>query len=432
MKQFIFGLLSRFDISHKIQVTALWSMLESFSNPFFTLILIPILTYSLGLETYGVYVIVVAFLSLFSFTSLGMNTTITYYLAKNFQNSDLNYAAEKIGVAILIALLGTMTFSILFALGYFFYMPELNKSYPHLTNYNFIVFTTLILLVTTQIDAVMSAALKGLQVFEVSSKLEFLVRLVGFLVLSVVAITFKNITIIVLCVLLLSMFNLFLRYIKLAKLVNFNLKNIKLNKASSIELINFGKWMTLQNVSGAIFGSLDKIVLGYFTNATLVGVYNILVSVTQLSHYFLANAFTFISPKIAASNANLKILKKKYFQSLVFSGSVTIFILIVSLILFPLIASYFGLISVGKVYVILLVSYGVLAMCVPAYYFALGFGKVKLLSNINTISALMGILAINLLVSKYGMLGAAISRFIYTLFVTITFLIPTLVFSKIK
>lgn len=431
-KQFIFSPLSRFGISQKLQATALWSMLESFSNPFFTLLLIPIFTRNLGLESYGVYVIVIAFLSLSSFCSLGMSTSITYYLAVNNQNSDLNSRAERIGAALLISLLGTAFFLLTILLSYFFFMQEINKLFPQLLNYKTIILVTLALLISTQLDVVMSAALKGLRFFEASSKLEFFIRLFSFFMLSIVAIISKSLIMVIHCLLLLSLLNLTLRYSKLAKLINFSLTQVKLNKESTVELLHFGKWMTLQNISGAIFGSLDKLVLVYFTNATIVGTYNILISVTQLSHYFLANASSFISPKIAASQASMSALKQKYIQSLVISILITIFIAIISIAIYPLISSYFGLSSVRKEYFILLAGYGILATCVPPYYFALGFGKVKLLSNINALSALVGIFCIFLLVEKYGMLGAAVSRLIYTIFVTVTFLIPALIFKKYK
>lgn len=417
-------------MNHQLQVTALWSMLESFSNPFFTLILIPIFIYSLGLDKYGLYVMIIAFLSLFSFTSLGMSTAITYYLALNHQNSDINYISKKIGTSIAITLLGTVVSSLIILFFYSVYSPELYKIYPQLFTYQYIVLIILILLITTQFDVVMSAALKGLRVFEESSKLEFFIRLFNFLVLSIVTITLKNLLMVIFFALLLSIFNLYFRYKKLAKLVNFNFKQITLNKTSALELIHFGKWMTLQNISGAIFGSLDKIVLGYYNGSALVGTYNILVSVTQLSHYFLANTSSFISPKIAASKASMIELRKKYSQSLTISACITIFIVLILAAVYPLMASYFGLNSVRNEYFILLISYGVLAMCIPPYYFALGFGKVKLLSNINTLSAVVGVLAIFILVHKYEMLGAVISRVIYTSFVTITFLIPALIFKK--
>ena len=114
--QIIFEPLFRLGFSHKIQATALWSLLESFSSPFFSILLLPIFTHNLGLENYGLYVMVMALVSFFSFTGLGMNTSITYYLAVNYQTSNSKQIAQRLTSALLITLIGTVFFSCLFLL----------------------------------------------------------------------------------------------------------------------------------------------------------------------------------------------------------------------------------------------------------------------------------------------------------------------------
>lgn len=430
LMQLLFKPLLRFGINPSIQATAMWSMLESFSSPLFSLILIPILTHSLGLEKYGLYVMVMAFVGLLSFTGLGMNTAITYYLAVNHQTSNVKNIAERLGTAISITLLGTVTFSIIVLLAFNLFQTTLQAFYPQLIKQQFLIYGALLLLIFTQCDTVISAALKGLQQFKASSKLEFLIRFIGFITLVLVATKLKNVTAIIIFAVIIAFLSVLLRYNTLRKVVDLHLSDIKLNRLYANELFHFGKWMTLQNISGAIFGSLDKIMLGFFFSTTVVGTYNIIISITQLSHYVLASACSFILPKISASTANVKIFKKIYYKSLVVSALLTFSMMFVLTILFPFIKSHFNLGNIESEYFILLISYGVLAMCVPPYFFALGFGKVKLLSNINTISAVVGIVAIMSLIDKYQILGAALSRVTYTLAVTLTFFIPPLLFKK--
>ena len=431
LMQLLFKPLSRFGINPSIQATAMWSMLESFSSPLFSLILIPILTHNLGLEKYGVYVMVMAFVGLFSFTGLGMNTSITYYLAVNHQTPNTKNIAERLGTALSITLISTITFSLIFLLAFTLFAPALQKMYPQLITQQPLVYAALFLLIFTQCDMVISAALKGLQHFKTSSKLEFLIRLIGFIIVALVAIMLKNVVAIVLSAVIIAFLSVLSRYISISKVADLHLSDIKLNKQYAGEFFHFGKWMTLQNISGAIFGSLDKIMLGLFFNTTVVGTYNIIVSITQLSHYVLASACSFILPKISASAASIKTLQKVYYKSLVISALVTLLMIFILTMLYPFIKGHFNLGDIKSEYFILLISYGVLAMGVPPYYFALGLGKVKLLSNINTISAVVGIVAIMSLINNYEILGAALSRVAYTLAVTLTFFVPPLLF-KIK
>jgi O-antigen/teichoic acid export membrane protein len=187
--------------------------------------------------------------------------------------------------------------------------------------------------------------------------------------------------------------------------------------------------MTLQNLSGAIFGSLDKILLGLLFNTNVVGMYSIMISVTQLGHYVFASASSFIMPKISSCSTK-KTMQVFYTKALVVSAMVTFATLFILTMLYPLVHDRFNLGNVKIEYFTLLISYGVLTMCVTPYNFALGFGKVKLLSYINSIAALIGIFTMMCLINDYGILGASIARLIYTIIGIITFLIPITYFKK--
>ena len=276
LAQKIFEPLLRLGFSHKIQVTALWSLLESFSSPFFSILLLPIFTHNLGLENYGLYVMVMALVGFFGFTGLGMNTSITYYLAVNYQTSNSKEIAQRLSSALLITLIGTVLFSCLFLLVLNIFETQFKEHYPQLSDQQQLIYIALGLVVITQLDGVVSSAIKGLQQFKISSKIEFVLRLLSFMVVALVALIQKSVEAIALVVLVMAILNLVVRLTMLNKIVNFDFREIKINKKITNELFHFGKWMTLQNLSGAIFGSLDKILLGALFNTTIVGVYNII------------------------------------------------------------------------------------------------------------------------------------------------------------
>jgi O-antigen/teichoic acid export membrane protein len=212
--------------------------------------------------------------------------------------------------------------------------------------------------------------------------------------------------------------------------VNFHFSDIKINKQGANELFHFGKWMTLQNISGAIFNSLDKLLLGFYFNTTVVGLYNIVISVTQLPHFILASASSFLMSKITANTANFQILRQYYYKSLVASASLVIIMLLILATMYPYLASHFNLAKIKYEYFVMLISYGVLAMCVSPYNFALGLGRFKLLSVVNTISSLVGIILVVVLVNSHGIVGAVASRVFYTMIVSLVFFLPPILFKK--
>jgi O-antigen/teichoic acid export membrane protein len=188
--------------------------------------------------------------------------------------------------------------------------------------------------------------------------------------------------------------------------------------------------MTLQNISGAIFNSLDKLLLGIYFNTTLVGVYNIIVTITQLTHFVLASGSSFLLPKITASNANIKTLKQYYYKSLLISAILSMCVAVILALLYPYFVSYLKLNNIKLEYFLMLISFGVLAMCVVPYYFVLGNGKVELLSKINAMSAFVGILILVLIVHDYGVFGAIVSRVLYTVSFAFIFFLPPRIFRE--
>jgi O-antigen/teichoic acid export membrane protein len=423
-KRFIFGPLSRFGISHKLQATALWSMLESFSSPLFSLLLIPIFTHNLGMENYGLYVMVMAFVSFFGFTGLGMSTSITYYLAVNSESINPKYTAERLGSALGLTFFGTVVFSCFFILAHNLYGSQIESYYPLLIAQQQLIYASLILIVITQLDMVVSASLKGLQQFKISSKVEFVLRLLSFIIITLVTFTQKNVIAIVLITLIMTLFSLIVRFRTLNKIVDFHFSDIKINKPIATELFHFGKWMTLQSLAGASFGSIDKLVIGTVLGNKVLGIYNVLLSIAQLIHYIPANMLTFIMPKVAKNNENLSIslLKKIFILTTIISSFFAVLIIILKKFIFLNfhVDSSYEILFYGLIF-----AYILLSLNIPSYFIALGMNLIKAVSLQCIIGSIVGVSSLLILISKYGILGAVASKLIYSV-VAIFLVIPVL------
>lgn len=422
--QIIFEPLLRLGFSHKIQATALWSMLESFSNPFFSLLLLPIFTHNLGLENYGLYVMVMALVNFFGFTGLGMNTSITYYMAVNYQTSNSKEIAQRLSSALLITLIGTVLFSCLFLLVLNIFETQFKDHYPQLSDKQQLIYLALGLVVINQLDMVVSSAIKGLQQFKASSKVEFVLRLLSFMLVTLVAVTQKKVEAIVLVVFVMAILNLIVRYAMLNKIVNLDFCEIKINKQITNELFHFGKWMTLQNISGALFGSVDKLVVGSFLGNAVLGIYNVLLSITQLVHFIPANMLTFIMPKVAVnSNAlSISILKKVLTITVIVSSMLSIVIFASKGIVF----SHFHIDgSYENVFYWLIFNYFLLSLNTPIYFIALGMRLIKAVSLQCIVGSLIGVILMLVLISGNGLVAVLASKLVYSL-LAIFLIIPVL------
>ena len=426
--QIIFEPLFRLGFSHKIQATALWSLLESFSSPFFSILLLPIFTHNLGLENYGLYVMVMALVSFFSFTGLGMNTSITYYLAVNYQTSNSKQIAQRLTSAFLITLIGTVFFSCLFLLVLTIFETQFKEHYLELSDKQQLIYMALGLVVITQLDGVVSSAIKGLQQFKISSKIEFVLRLLSFMVVALVAAIQKSVEAIALVVLVMAILNLLVRLAMLNKIVNFDLREIKINKQITNELFHYGKWMTLQSFSGTLFGSLDKLVIGSFLGNAVLGSYNVLISISQLVHFIPANMLTFIMPKVAANNESVSpaTLKKVLTITVIVSSIFSIVIFACKGIIF----SQFHLDgSYENLFYWLIFNYFLLSLNVPVYFIALGMHLIKAVSLQSIMGSLVGVIFLVIFISEYGLVAALVSKLIYS-FLAFFIIIPVL--RKVK
>lgn len=424
LTQLLFKPLSHFGISRSLQATALWSMLESFASPLFSLLLIPILTHNIGLEKYGLYVMIFAFVNFFSFTGLGMNTSITYYLAVNQHTKNATNISGRLGTALSLTLIGTVTFSLLFILTLTLFKEMLGVVYPQLVQHLFLVYAALLILILTQCDMVISAALKGLQQFKVSSKIEFMIRAIWFLVVMLVTVLIKEVGAIVFSIVIIVLMGLILRFRALRNVIELKVSNLKIHKIYINEFFHFGKWMTLQNIAGSMYGSLDKIIMGSLFGSKVVGIYNVILSITQLIHFVPANMLTFIMPKIANDKVTftLATFKKIFAITIISAGLIAIVICTLKQFIFY----KFSIDSVySPLFYGLIISFILMSLNIPSYYVALGLNLIKHVSIQCVLGAMAGILSLLLLASKYGIFAVLASKLIYSL-IAIFLLIPVL------
>jgi O-antigen/teichoic acid export membrane protein len=386
--------------------------------------LLPIFTHNLGLENYGLYVMVMALVSLFGFAGLGMNTSIAYYLAVNYQTSNSKEISQRLSSALLITLISTVIFSCLFLLVLTIFQIQFKEHCHQLSDKQQLIYTALGLIVITQLDMVVSSAIKGLQHFKTSSKVELVLRLLNFIVVAIVAVIQKSVEAIALVVLVMGIFNLIVRYAMLNKIVNLDLREIKINKQLTNELFHFGKWMTLQNISGALFSSVDKLLIGSFLGNAILGSYNVLLSITQLVHFIPASMLIFIMPKVATNNdyVSKAIFKKVLTITVIFSSIFSIVIFASKGIIF----SHFHIDgSYESLFYWLIFNYFLLSLSVPTYFIALGMHLIKTVSLQGIVGSLIGILLMLILISGNGLMAVLVSKLIYS-FSYIFLIVPVL------
>ena len=208
--------------------------------------------------------------------------------------------------------------------------------------------------------------------------------------------------------------------------LSFNVKNISLNifnvvfsknffpdKKLTKELLSYSSTLIFISFMLYILSKIDKLMLGYFTSSSIVGIYSIATLLATLVTFVLSSSnmiFSSIVSELFSQN-NIDLLNKIY--SLITKWLIILTLPIaLNMIIFPkVILSFFGseYIIASTTLIILVISQminvfvggngQILSMC--------GYENILLINN--SLMVIINILLNIILIPNYGMLGAAIA-----------------------
>lgn len=191
-----------------------------------------------------------------------------------------------------------------------------------------------------------------------------------------------------------------------------------LNRASASEMIGFSGLMWLQAVSGIAFSHGDRLMIGGAIGLTALAHYSVCVQGAQPIHGVISAALHFLFPHLSA-RLRLSTTRISIVLAPVVLANVTLAALLCALpILFskPLLSLWMGpqfAASTWRVFAIASLGFGLLSLNVTAHYALLALGQVRYVSSVNVIAGIVTLLAMWVLIPRYGILGAALGRLIY-------------------
>jgi O-antigen/teichoic acid export membrane protein len=193
------------------------------------------------------------------------------------------------------------------------------------------------------------------------------------------------------------------------------------------DLISFGFYNFLTQISNGLIGQLDKVIISASLGPEFVTYYSVPLSVTQRIHSFVATAANVIFPVTSELQANNQ---KNIIVSL-YRKSQNLILLICSLLILPFLLFTEDIFSIwiGKefakasceIFTIILISYVFIGSNIPSYFMFNGLNLPKYNAYYSVLSALIKILGTLLLIDIFSIKGAAISLLIST--VTVPFFI---------
>ena len=385
---------------------------SSLISPISFLILTPIFINYLGLEKYGVWILIFSLSNFLRISTFGIDTSITHFVAKNS-----SYKKKKIFInnnfLILFFLFGLAFFFLFFLIQISNHIPffKNNDNYEIIKNsITFAIIFTFINIYQNNLYSIMN----GLEKFNVSFFLTLISKIIILILqifLLISGFQIKEIllfsSIILLFITILETFYINLYYINF---FNFFFKKIDL-KISKI-IFDYTKYISISSVISILNSNVDKLFVTHILGLKNLVYYSISYSIFQLIHTLYGSFFKWMIPKISKFN---KLNMKVFFNKL---NLVIIILAILSLLIIKLISPLILSLWLDKNYNVILISYidlfliinFIFVLSIPINNFLISLELTKNLYYFNLINFILFAFFMIILGNIFDVYGIIIAR----------------------
>jgi O-antigen/teichoic acid export membrane protein len=423
------GALRRSESARRNAGNSISGVVDTFARPVIVVATSPYFVHKLGLDLFGLWMLVNAVSGSYSVFNLGFGDATMKYVSAYLGRKD----AEGAGRIMRASFTATCGIGTVIAAAVFFVAPWLAHSVFKIAPALHPIAIRAIqigglLLALRSVEYVLVAFIRAYERYEIAARITVVTKVVaiiaavalvaaGFSILSILGTTLAA-TLASVVVLAIS-----------AKRLHPGLSLVPgIDRRSWRELAHFGGYTWLQNLSGVAFDQMDKLMIGSFLGTPAVAYYVLCLQLTQPIHMLASSAFNFVFPLFSHRRESGKHRLDSAFRSAMMANIVLAAIVTLPLFFFsrtilriwmgPAFAAHsFVLLSV------LAVAFGALAINVVPYYTLLSVGRVRLVSLLSLFSGILTLVSMSVLVPRYQLIGAACSRFLYAGILAVPFIV---------
>jgi len=403
---------------------ALWSALDAAAAPASTLATLAVLVRALSASDYGILVIALAASGLSMAVNPAIAATTTKFVSGLSGQSHpsgrtvagvITVSLITVAVIDLVLLLGAAVFNEPLSLWVF------GAPVARTQHVGDVLLLAVLAIGIQQIETVLAAAIRGLERFRRQALIEMLSRAALTAVVTYVAWHTRSLVAILIAQCAVYLASILLRAIALRRLLP-DKRLFELSGGADVSaLFRYGGWMWLSALAGVAYTSADRIIVGRSLGAAAAGQYNIYVQITQLIHFIPSSVFAFSFPvlsRLAALGSAHRVEIAQTYRAYLLAISMTALGIAAAIIVsWPFLlrmlagAEFAG----GKFGApgLLTLNFLLLALNVTPYYVLLALGQARTVAVITTGSMLGALVLMMILIPRYGLEGAALSRLAY-------------------
>jgi len=411
---------------------AFYSIAEYIAQPLSMLVAAPFLVHKLGLQQYGIWMLVSAILGSMGILSTGFgDATVKYVSAYRGENNPAGIERTIRATLTINAFLGGL-FGLLVWFAAPFSVDHIFKIEPvfHAASIQAVRISAVILLVRS-VESVFVSTLRAFERYGPPVKLNVFLRTIVVVSAVVLAAAGYGVVAIMIATLFWSALIVILQAVAARRVVGPVNPFPTFERAALAEVFSFGCFSWLQALAGVVFTYADRFLVAAMLGTAPVAIYVLCVQVAQPIHGLAAAAFNFVFPHISSrheageTHGPRRVFRLAMLISLALSVALAL-----PLIIFgkPLLALWMGKPVANDGHLVLAflaVAYALMALNVVPHYALLAFGRVRLIAGLNFGSGVLLTVFMAVLVPTFGLAGAALGRVAYSLLLAVPYLIAS-------
>ncbi len=404
---------------------ALWSALDAGAYPVATLAMLAGLVRALTPSEYGILVLALAASGLSLAINPAIAATTTRFVSRAAAES--KSVGQSIAGVITAALLAVAVIDLLLLLVTALFREPLARwvfggaTAAAGTDAGNVLWVALLAVGIQQLDAVLAAAIRGLECFARQALIEMLARAVLAVAVLWVAWRTHSVVAVLIAQCVVCAVSLLVRAAALRPLLPDRTLFRRSGRAQISALFKYGGWMWLTALAAVLYTSADRIIVGRWLGPAAAGQFNIYIQLTQLVHFVPSSLFAFSLPafsRLAAQGGEgARQIAPAYRTYLVVISATALVMALGLLASWPLLLRIFAGGAIRdpqwQVALLLTLNFLVLACNVAPYYLLLALGHSRSVSLITSGGMLVALLLMTVLIPRFGMAGAALARLAY-------------------
>jgi O-antigen/teichoic acid export membrane protein len=419
------GLMPVLTRQSPVAARALWSGLDAAAYPVATLAMLAGLVRALTPSNYGILVLALAASGLSLAINPAIAATTTRFVSRAAGES--KSGGQSIAGVVTAALLAVTVIDLTLLLATALFREPLahwifgEATAAAGTDAGDVLWFALLAVGIQQLDAVLAAAIRGLEHFARQALIEMLTRAALAAVVMWVAWHTRSVAAVLIAQCIVCALSVLVRAAALRQLLPDRQLFRRSGRAHIGDLFKYGGWMWLTALAAVLYTSADRIIVGRWLGPAAAGQYNIYIQLTQFVHFVPSSLFAFSLPafsRLAAQGGEGAREIAPAYRTYLRVISATALVMALGLLAsWPMLLRVFagGAIRDPQWHVALLLTLNflVLACNVAPYYLLLALGHSRTVSLITSCGMLVALLLMTALIPRFGMAGAALARLAY-------------------